>query len=132
LMLTNVRGTATADYYVSPPEETDLAIEPYSFANNLRRHWPSADVQMIDNPQSIRALEWTLPLDKGVLRGSLHQTGQVVVLDGDVEDAAEFALWVRTLVPIEYTLLFYDEGYSTAVELRLGMTVEEIANSFLT
>lgn len=65
-----------------------------------------------------------------MLTGSLDRTGQVIALDGWLEDCAVFAVWFRFLVPVEQQLAFYDEAYSADVELGTATTAEELIAPF--
>ena len=118
-----------ADFLVSPPESTDLRIEPSQLERALRESWP--DVRFIKD-QVVESLRWALTITPGrELWGELQPDGQAVALDGDVRDAAEFARWLRGQVPQRYALIFYDQGYAHDVPLTERTSVEELAQPFL-
>ena len=120
-----------ASYFVSPRGKTDLHIDPAPFASKLESRWPAARIQVVGNPTSAHALEWAVLMTHGPLSGSLNRKGQVVALSGDVRDCAEFAVWVRSQVPPSYALIFYDEGYSSDVEICEGAHAESLTEPFL-
>jgi len=150
-----------ADYYVSPPTESDLRIDSDRFAELLTIQWPGVHIDFIADPTRNHALEWSLSLHDMValdrslnrfvadptddhalewslalhdiaLDGSLNRRGQVICLDGDVRVCAPFALWVRSVVSDDNILIFYDEGYSAHITLQEDVTVEHIAALFET
>ena len=120
-----------ANYFVSPRVKTDLRIDLATLASNLESRWPAARIRVVSNPASAHALEWTILMSYGPLSGSLNREGQVVALSGDVRDCAEFAVWARSQAPPSYTLVFYDEGYSSDVEIHEGAHAESLTEPFL-
>jgi hypothetical protein len=61
----------------------------------------------------------------------MRNTGQVFTFEGgDFHDCAAFAVWIRTLVPAEHTLIFCDEGYTHDIALRPETTPEDILRAF--
>lgn len=120
-----------ANYYISPPEQTDLQIDPEQLTRGLRETWPDAEIVAISDAESNRLLEWKVGTEHGEVEGSLERARQAVRVDGDLRDCARFALWLRQQVPERYTLIFYDEGFTADVELGPGQTPEQIAESFV-
>ena len=119
------------NYFISPPEPTDLKIEPAELINALKAEWSNIDIQTLDNPERAYSLSFRIPLTNGILEGSLERTGQSVVLDGDVRDCAKFALWLRLQFDSKHKLLFYDEAYSADVELGSETTADDIIKCFM-
>lgn len=118
-------------YFITPIDETDLKIPKDELVVALNTKWSTIQVTPISNPESNHLLEWKITLNARLLIGTLDKTRQVIHLDGDVRDCAEFAKWYRTQVPETYALLFYDEGFSADVALSMTMTDQEIAEPFL-
>ena len=118
-------------YFVSPQEETDWHLVPQEFSQQLTAAWPGIDVRAAESPDAYQSLEWTLDLDGSWVEGSLSKSGQAIHLDGDIEACARFALWVRTHVPTDQELSFYDEGYSHDVALHSSSRVEELVDPFV-
>ena len=119
------------NYFISPSEESDLKIDSTQLINRLKAEWPNIDIQPQDNPSRTYSLSFRIPLKNSSIEGSLERTGQCVVLDGDVQDCAKFALWLRSQVDRKYKLLFYDEAYSVDVALTLETTEYDIIKHFL-
>ena len=120
-----------SSYFISPPGESDLKIDADQFVDYLRTQWAAVEVRTIESAESYQLLEWTAPMEHGIVVGSLDRTGQVVDLDGDVRDCARFAIAFRAWVPTEYKLIFYDEGYSADVELGTETSKAQLVEPFL-
>lgn len=118
-------------YFISPPEATDLKINTTELAESLRSQWQDVKIHYPDNPARHYALEWILQMPQMQLDCYLEKKQQVVILEGDIEDCAKFALWFRSQVSNQYKLLFYNEGYSSSVELDLNTTEEQLLKPFL-
>lgn len=122
-------------YFISPPDKTDLAISlaisVEDFVTALNAKWPDIEIKAIDNPESNHLLEWKMMFNNRLLIGTLDNTRQVVHLDGDIRDCAKFAQWYRTQVAADYTLAFYDEGFSADVTLSTDISEQQIAEPFL-
>jgi len=119
------------NYFISPPEETELKIDSAQLINRLKAEWPNSDIQPLDNPARSYSLSFRIPLKNSSIEGSLERTEQCVVLEGEIQDCAKFALWLRSWVDRQYTLLFYDEAYSADVELGLETTEQDIIKRFI-
>ncbi len=119
------------DYLISPPEQTDLHIDPAHLAETLRIRWLDAEVRSPSVQDISRSLEWELQMNGRVLMGALARAGDAVYLDGDVRDCAIFAQWFRTQIPSRYNLVFYDEAYTADIELHDTTSKESIAEPFL-
>jgi hypothetical protein len=118
-------------YFISPKEKTDLHIDTAQFAAQLARDWPDANYHFVEDGKGPYGLRWTLKMPYGPIEGALDRAGQTVVVDGDVQNAARFARWVRQEVPKRYALLFYDEGYSADVELTDDTSIDDLVRPFL-
>jgi len=119
------------NYFISPPEKTNLKIDSAQLINRLKAEWPNIDIQHLDNPERAYSLSFRISIKNSILEGSLERTGQSVVLDGDVRNCAQFAIWLRSLVDRKYKLLFYDEAYSAEVELGSETREHDIIKRFL-
>jgi len=118
------------NYFISPPEETELKIDSAQLINRLKADWPNSDIQPLDNPARSYSLSFRIPLKNSSIEGSLERTEQCVVLEGEIQDCAKFALWLRSWVDRQYTLLFYDDAYSADVELGIETTEQDIIKRF--
>lgn len=114
-------------WYISEASESDWKLDPGSFIKYLEERWPRAEVREIRNPaRKNYSHEWKIRENGHVLEGKFDQSQSAVVLDGNLEEAAAFAAWFRSLVPDERDLLFYDEGLSIQVPLDAGITAGSI------
>ena len=118
------------NYFISPPEATDLKIDYKKFSSQISKQWSLNEINTIDNPQRYHSLEWEILIEDRLLIGSLDRTGQVIVLDGEISDVAKFAIWTRKQISNKYKLIFYDEGYAANIELRQDTSEAEIVNAF--
>ncbi|OQW91956.1 MAG: hypothetical protein BWK78_03075 [Thiotrichaceae bacterium IS1] len=118
------------NYLISTAEPTIMNIELVPFVKQLQVQWQPVEIRPIDHPQRAYSLEWIILQNQFRLEGRLERNGQSVVLDGQLPDCAQFALWLRTLIDPQYKLFFYDQGYSADIELREGTTATEIINRF--
>lgn len=117
-------------YIVSPPKETPWQMDLQAFAVELRQHWAEI-VLRTSTTAGHTAIEWTLPMEHGPLEGGIDRSGQAVYMDGDIRDCAQFAVWVRTLVPLQQGLIFYDEGYSADVNIEAESSVNDLVKPFI-
>lgn len=118
-------------YFVSPAEKPKIwSMAPDTLALELGRRWPHAEVRRASPQLGSHSLEWTVEMPHGSFDGALDQDGQALILDGAIEDCGEVALWFRSLVPEEQTLLFYDEAFNSDVAIRRSTKLSEIVTKF--
>jgi len=111
-----------SDLLVSPSRDTDWRFDPDEFVGLLRERWPDAQVTTFDDPDFVAALDFRVELGDGRhVDGNLSRDGQLIGLDGDVREAAEVAAWVRSVVPPDQELIFWDQGYNFDVPLTEGI-----------
>ena len=92
--------------------------------------WPNLSIQDVN--EGNRLFTWEIPKMKfAALEGYLDATRRVLILDGDIRDCAEFAVWYRQLISETCELVFYDEGYTGSVTLGPDTSVNEITAPFL-
>lgn len=115
-------------YFISAPDDAG-AFDVALFYQALSQ-WEDIEIKEIDEPGDVHVLEWVVPLRHGQLFGALDQSGEVVHLDGFLSDCALFALWLRTLVPPNVELLFYDENYSADVALVALTSESDLVRAF--
>ncbi len=115
-------------YFISAPDGVG-AFDLDLFREALAQ-WEGIDIRDVDVPGDVHAMEWTVPLSHGDVFGALDQSGEVVHLDGYLHDCALFALWLRTIVPSNVELLFYDESYSADVALVTLTQESDLVRAF--
>jgi hypothetical protein len=67
----------------------------------LERDWPTAELSTESSghtPSEVRAVEWTYTAGPDTIEGRSHIDGTCIYLDGQLNLAAEFAAWFRSLV----------------------------------
>ncbi len=99
------------------------------FEKEAHARFPEGVVVAIDDPD--RPMDVAVQIERGgepgyqILRS---REGEVIFTDGTPEQAAEAALWIRSLLPDDPggRIWLVDKGYSGHVELVPGMTVDDI------
>lgn len=116
-------------FFVSPSTKTDLQVSPENLKQALVAQWPDIQIENVDDDN--RLFTWTRSGLYGPLEGYLNRKQQVVVLDGDVRDCAEFAQWYRQMVDDRYELIFYDDGYSNSIPVVSNTLVNDLSSPWL-
>jgi hypothetical protein len=120
-----------AKYLISNPDGIVGIISPSELSTRIRAVWLLDDesIQANMDEQSTRSLTWVMNIDGRRLDGYLLRHGHLV-LDGDIRDCSQFAIWYRQQVPQEIKLVFYDESYSADIELTSETTDQDVVTSF--
>jgi hypothetical protein len=109
---------------------TDWRIDIEEFEQRLRAASPHAQIWRSADPGSLAVLRFNVAFtDEHQLDGWLMQDGQVVELNGGLEESAVIAAWMRTIVPGDQELNFWDEGYHFDVPLVPGMNHHQIVDA---
>lgn len=123
-----------SSYFIATSDEQGNGSEGWSldskeFADALNARWPEISISHIEDVERDYSLEWSLTIGDTPIEGMLDRNGRVVILDGDVADCAEFALWYRSIVPNDQELQFFDEGYSGDIEIKHDTTKQELIDA---
>jgi hypothetical protein len=96
-----------AKYLISNPDGIVGSINPFELATSIKAFWHLDDgaIQMNTDEQGTRSLDWVMNTDERRLDGYLFRNGYLV-LDGDIRDCSQFAVWYRQQVPQEIKLVF--------------------------
>ena len=116
-------------FFISPITNTDLDVSPENLKMALVARWPGARIE--DISEGNRLFTWVFVAPHGLLDGYLNRKRQVVVLEGDVRDCAEFAQWYRSLVDAQYELSFYDDSYSNSIPVTGNTAIGELVSPWL-
>lgn len=86
----------------------------------LSQSW--SDIRPVDGPcdDEARDLIWNFPNDGNELEIYAHRSGTCLYVDGDLNGAALFAIWYRSLVPPVIDMIFCDDAYSFNTVIRPG------------
>lgn len=106
-----------------------LQVEREVFEEQARARFPEGVVLAIDD--TARPMDVAVQIERAgepefqILRS---REGEVIFTDGTPEQAAEVALWIRSLLPDDPggRIWLVDEGYSGHVELVPGMTADDV------
>ncbi len=118
-------------YFVSSPEEAkQLQIDPQKLIDDLFNTYSNMEAREINNLESSNSYTWITGTDDQRLYGSLQRDRGAIVLEGDFMDCAEFAIWFRSRVPADQKLLFYDDSFSSNIELTKETSLADIDVAF--
>jgi hypothetical protein len=121
-----------ADYFVTPAESEPWSFDPTDLAAALRERWPDARVAEVPGGHpGVVGLEWWTERDGRFLAGAVSRDGRTVRLSGDVADAAELAVWLRSTQPPERRIVFWDEDGEPVLPIEAATTPAELAAPFL-
>lgn len=116
------------------PDEGTKVIDRSRFEQAARERWPEGELVEVRDPQRPADLVMQIPRQGGPLFQVYHsRDNDSVWTDNDPELAAEVALWVASLLPEKPggRIWFCDEGFTGHVELRRGITLEELREGWV-
>ncbi len=100
------------------------------FIQRMRARWPEVTIRETQEPESDFCLDFELNMPHSLAYGGLDRAGQSFHFDSDLIDAAELALWFRSLAPDSVPLVFCDESMSGMLDLEPGTTEADIFSAF--
>jgi hypothetical protein len=118
------------DFLVTPPDATEWRLDPADFAAALTERWPGAEVRENGEEDPIYALDFTLRDGGTRVDGSFARKGQMLGLDGALEETMPVAVWFRGLVDPRQPLLFYDPALNGQVELTAEVSAEDAVRAY--
>ncbi|UQU62535.1 hypothetical protein COUCH_26330 [Couchioplanes caeruleus] len=93
----------------------------------LRRDWPQIAVTEIG--EEVRDISWPLPGSDGLSEAYVHSDGTCLYVDGPIDQAAQWAVWYRRLVPDGIDLMLCDDEYSFAVPVGPQTSASELVTA---
>jgi hypothetical protein len=121
------------EYLITPPSVTNWKINQADFIESLKQQWSNIELNLISNSEDFYSLEWIINFPNNQrLDGALHQDKQGISLDGDLETCANFAIWFRSLIPENQSLIFYDQGYNFDIQLQKDTQISDFMKICLT
>lgn len=103
------------------------SISKADLETKLRERWAAIPISDVTTGDAY-VLKWEGP---EIYEGRLAAAGDAIVMEGEIDACARVAVWFRGLVPATHTMQFFDEGYSASVDIRPGMTAEDLAAHYL-
>jgi len=100
----------------------------FAFRQALLMRWPHT-VASATTPDSPYSLEWKTPDGAPVWSGAALPRGRWPLAQREFEGCTTVALWFGELMPGPIQLT--DDGHGGHVELRAGMSVEELVKACL-
>jgi hypothetical protein len=122
---------------VISPDVASLGLEPDTFVAAAHEHWGDrVGVTGRTGPEIEVELEVVLEADDqhpAPFRVCLAHAGASVFTDGNWEQAADMAAWLRTLVPEDfaYRLWLVDHAFSGHAMLPPGVHADQLADLWL-
>ncbi len=111
--------------------QSDHITDPEKFLADMKQRWPDADVS--PSQSEGYALDWTIGLRGYKVIGGLQRNSDCITIDSVREhvDAAEIAVWYRSVVPPEVNLYFYTgPRWQHPVKITATTTASEIVREF--
>src|SRR5687768_12821642 len=119
-------------YFVCPIEPTDWRFPFADFIRVLLQRWPYAKVHppVAEDP----GVCFDIPEgeDYFIFGGDLHRDEQTVTFEGDRDQVAEFALWLRSVIPASVPLVFFTESGRVNMWLTPATTKGELVRALMT
>jgi hypothetical protein len=109
---------------------TDYVLDGALFVSNIRMRWPDAKIRNVEDPGDPYVIEWVLSIGYDV-DCALHRSGEAISLEGSLDDCAVAAIWIRSLIPSQYKLVFFDQGYHASIDLLDNTTSDQIVGAFI-
>ena len=105
-------------YIISPVGNSELRIDPDDFSKKMLNKWPGINIQrvILDNDPYI--LRWSIELIGHRQLGGLQENRQAVSVEDFPSGVADFALWYRSVIHLDYKLSLYDDDLSNQMELK--------------
>lgn len=112
---------------------SDWRFDPANFVDQLSKDWPSAKVRVVTSQKSPASHHWSIRLTQSAaktLDGVVTRTGDLVSLEGSLEDSAPFVLWVRRVVPQEVPLKLFSDQHPHQMFITPQTSVSSIIEAF--
>jgi hypothetical protein len=119
-------------YLISPPGISEWTFDLESLTEDLQHEWPQANVVVPEDGPLRGIMVATIPTPEGSIEVSQNSAAplQALHLDGPLRGLARYTAWWRAWVPAEQPQIFYDEAFSTVIDLRPGIRSEDILAQF--
>lgn len=117
-------------YEILPEPRITFRIEANWLAEKLQEKWPSVKLDIREPKPQTYLVNWLLRIGNSPLIGGLHHDQYSIVMTGNSKTIRAFAAWFRSIIePKQYLFLY--EWAGLAVELRAGMSAEDIKDEQL-
>jgi hypothetical protein len=116
-------------YMISPPSETDWQFPRENLIQLLSAEWPNTEITGPEEGVRAADVVWRHDALEGALVGAQDVPGQAISLSGPLILVARFAAWWRTKVAASQELIFYDEGFTTVISLKSGLSESDLLSA---
>lgn len=111
-------------YFVAA-RRTEWSADVAELKKQLIRLWPTIRISELGD-DSHRSLDFEVQMPNSLVVGGVDRAGRCLIVEGELEDCVELALWFRRIVPAAHEVLLFDEGYSWSVPLRPATSKIEV------
>ena len=115
-------------YFALSPDDS-WNVNPQKFAHQLALRWPTVEIEE-QTAEDSRYFDFDLRMPHSRVVGGFARAGDAFIMEGDLRDCVQLALWFRSIVPPEHPLVFCDEGYAYDIALTPGTTDAEVFSAF--
>lgn len=91
----------------------------------ISNHFQFLKIENIERPYSFEFI-----IEDKNIEGFLHKDGDSIHLDGQFEECLKLALDIRSDLPKNETVLFFDSSYNYNTVLEPDMSLEQLKNIF--
>jgi hypothetical protein len=104
------------------------AITPELLKKKFEKISNDFDISRIDNIERPYSYEFIIR-DKNI-EGFLHKDGDSIHIDGQFEECLKLALDIRSILPLDESVLFFDSSYNYSTVLEPSTTIDQLKNIF--
>ncbi|MBN8595117.1 MAG: hypothetical protein J0M33_25415 [Anaerolineae bacterium] len=119
-------------YIIAPIGEstTEFRLDSSYLAQQLRHHWPGVEVRETNPGNGQPNTSWAISITNCHLIGDYWQDDGTILLDASNHEAADFALWYRTMIPIDQRIWIFDDlGNHSPYEIQAQTLKESIVKA---
>ncbi|MFF9264079.1 MULTISPECIES: hypothetical protein [Streptomyces] len=102
-------------------------IDRDALTEAIRARWSAVEIDSTHRSE-VRSLLWRFETENGPGEAYVHEDGACLYMDVWEDDAIWLAIVFRRLAPVDFDLVFCDEGYTFDVRLRAETTEAELTD----
>lgn len=115
-------------FFISAGDTQAPVFDAELLKDAVRARWPDASWDEI--PEGNYSHEWSIPRARRAVECRLDRERKTIVVDAEIDDAVDVALWIGTLVPERKELYFFDEQNTALVPLTPDTRADEVLSAF--
>jgi hypothetical protein len=108
-------------------EDLTLYIDPEFLIKAIQEQWPNTDVIYETTPSSHALFSWIITCGNRDVICTLPKEHHSLWLEGgDIAEYGHIAAWFRRIIQPSYRLWLYEQGLGLQIELKPGITEQDI------